>query len=178
MWLFAQTGTIQGFDRLRERLLASQPEFLRRNIRGETDSEFFFYLFLSFLHDAGHLTDAHVAPEHVASALRASIALVDRLSAEEGHGENRGDILVTNGEHLMAVHRNGGMAYRVLKGRHDVEDLLGEDGLVKTRIPSVDSTRFTLIASELESLPSGWAPVEGRRVVTMTRTADPVLEPL
>src|SRR5690606_27245264 len=30
MWLFAQTGTIGGFDRLRERLLSSQPEFLRR----------------------------------------------------------------------------------------------------------------------------------------------------
>jgi len=27
----------------------------RRNVRGDTDSELFFYLFLSFLHDAGHL---------------------------------------------------------------------------------------------------------------------------
>ncbi|HEX2673841.1 MAG TPA: class II glutamine amidotransferase, partial [Polyangiaceae bacterium] len=42
MWLFAQTGTIFGFERLRERLLASQPEFLRKNVRGETDSELFF----------------------------------------------------------------------------------------------------------------------------------------
>src|SRR5687767_9194762 len=45
-WLFAQTGTIQGFEELRERLLGSMPEFLRRNVRGETDSELFFYLFL------------------------------------------------------------------------------------------------------------------------------------
>jgi glutamine amidotransferase len=178
MWLFAQTGTVQGFERLRERLLASQPEFLRRNVRGETDSELFFYLFLSFLHDAGHLNEGHVAPEHVASALRSSIALVDRLSAEEGKGENHGDTLVTNGEHLLAVHRNGGMAYRVLKGRHDVEELLGEAGLRQSRIPSVDSTRFTLIASELDGLPAGWTAVGDRTVVTLTRGDDPTFEPL
>ena len=29
-----QTGTIVGFERLRSRLLESQPEFLRRNVRG------------------------------------------------------------------------------------------------------------------------------------------------
>jgi predicted glutamine amidotransferase len=178
MWLFAQTGTIQGFERLRDRLLASQPEFLRRNVRGDTDSELFFYLFLSFLHDAGHLSEGHVAPEHVRAALRASISLVDRLSAEEGFGENRGDILVTNGEHLIAVHRNGVMAYRVLKGRHDVEELLGEEGMRKTRIPSVDTTRFTLIASELDSLPPGWARVADRAIVTLTRSEDPTSEPL
>ncbi len=178
MWLFASTGTIDGFDRLRERLLASQPEFLRRNVRGDTDSELFFYLFLSFLHDAGHLGDGPVEPEHIRSALRSSISLVDRLSAEEGFAENTGDILVTNGEQMVAVHRQGAMAYRVLKGRHDVEELLGEDGLKRTRIPSVDSTRFTLVASELESLPPGWTPVDERAIVTLTRSDDPVSEPL
>jgi predicted glutamine amidotransferase len=177
-WLFAQTGTIQGFDRLRERLLASQPEFLRRSVRGETDSELFFYLFLSFLHDAGHLNDTHVSPEHIRAALRASIALVDRLSAEEGQGENRGDILVTNGEHMIAVHRANIMAYRVVKGRHDVEELLGEDGLRRTRIPSVDSTRFTMLAAELEAVPAGWQAVEGPKVITLTRADDPVSEQL
>jgi predicted glutamine amidotransferase len=177
-WLFAQTGTIVGFERLRDRLLESQPEFLRRNIRGDTDSEMFFYLFLSFLHDAGHLNDAHVAPEHVATAVRASISLVDRLSAEEGHAENRGDILVTNGEHMVAVHRNGTMAYRVVRGRQDVEELLGTESMRQARIPSIDSTHFTVIASELETTPVGWTLVDSPRIVTLTRTDDPVSEPL
>jgi predicted glutamine amidotransferase len=177
-WLFAQTGTIEGFDRLRERLLASMPEFLRRNVRGETDSELFFYLFLSFLHDAAHLGENNIASEHIAAALRASISLVDRLSAEEGHAENCGNILVTNGELLVSVHRNGLMAYRVLKGRHDVEELLGEESLRKIRIPSIDSTRFSLIASELEDVPAGWTQVEDRCIVTLTRTDEPHSEAL
>lgn len=178
MWLFAHSGTIAGYEQLHERLLQSQPEFLRRNIRGETDSERLFYLFLSFLHDAGHLSDGAAPVEHVIAALRASISLVDRLSAEEGHPENAGDVLVTNGESMVAVHRNPGMAYRVLKGRSDVEELLGEEGLRKTRIPSIDSTRFSLIASELDSVPSGWTKVPDRSIVTLTRSDDPVVEPL
>jgi predicted glutamine amidotransferase len=177
-WLFAHSGTIDGCERLRDRLLEAQPEFLRRNVRGETDSELLFYLFLSFLHDAGSLADGNAPPAHIAQALRASVALVDRLSAEEGFPENRGDILVTNGESMLAVHRNGGMAYRVLKGRMDVEELLGEEGMRKTRIPSIDSTRFSILASELQSLPSGWTAVADRSIVTLTRSDDPTVDPL
>ncbi len=178
MWLFAKTGTIGGFARLRDRLLASQPEFLRRNVRGDTDSELFFYLFLSFLYDAGHLDETHVAPEHVTAALRASVALVDRLSAEEGYPQNSGDVLVTNGEYLVAMHRDGLMGFRELRGRYDVEELLGEEGVHKARIPSVDSTRFTLLASGLEENPERWTPVKERSMVIATRTDAPIFEPL
>ncbi len=177
-WVFAQTGTIGGFDGLRERLLASQPEFLRRNVRGETDSECFFYLFLSFLHDAGHLSEAHVEPEHVAAALRASIALVDRLSAEEGQTPNGGNILVTNGETMMAVHRDGVMAYRVLRGKFDVEELLGEEATRRAGIPSIESMHFTIIASDLDAVPTGWTAVEGRSIVTLSRVKAPEIEAL
>ncbi len=177
-WLWAQTGTIVGFDRLRERLIGSQPEFLRRNVRGETDSELFFYLFLSFLHDAGSLHDGNVSPEAIGAALRASIALVDRLSAEEGFERNSGDILVTNGERMVAVHRNGNLAHRTLKGRFDIESLLGEERVRRARIPSIDSTHFTLAASELETIPSGWTEVPARSLVTLTRTDDPLVEAL
>lgn len=177
-WLFAQTGTVEGFLRLRERLLESLPEFLRRNVRGDTDSELFFHLFLSFLHDAGQLNDGHVPTEHVAASLRSCVALVDRLSAEEGFGKNSGDTLVTNGEQMVALHRNGGMAYRVLRGRFDIEELLGAESRMHLRIPAIESTHFTLIASELDSVPQGWTPVDSPSIVTLTRTDDPAVEPL
>ena len=114
----------------------------------------------------------------MASALRSSISLVDRLSAEEGHAVNKGDILVTNGEQMLAVHRNGNMAYRVVRGRTDVEELLGAESMRQVRIPSIDSTHFTLIASELDSIPAGWKAVSSPSIVTLTRTDDPASEPL
>jgi glutamine amidotransferase len=176
-WLFAQTGTIGGFSMLRDRLLESQPEFLRRNVRGDTDSELFFYLFLSFLHDAGHLAEQLVAPEHIQAALRASISLVDRLSAEEGYPNNTGDLLVTNGEYLVGVHRGAEhMAYRVLKGRHDVEELLGDDGMQQARIPNVDTTHFSIVVSGLDGVPGAWKNVADRTFITMTRADDPTFE--
>lgn len=178
-WLFAQTGTIFGFAALRERLLESMPEFLRRNVRGDTDSELFFYLFLSFLHDAGHLAEQVVAPEHTRAALRASMSLVDRLSAEEGFPKNTGDLLVTNGEYIVGAHRGEEqMAYRVLQGRHDVEELLGGDGLQQARIPNVDTTHFSIVASGLGQVPTAWLTVEDRSFVTMTRAEDPLFEPI
>jgi glutamine amidotransferase len=177
-WLFAQTGTIEGFERLRARLLESTPEFLRRNVRGETDSECFFYLFLSFLHDAGHLDDAHAQGEHVAAALRASIALVDRLSAEEGHAENSGDILVTNGELLIAVSRTGSVFSRRWKGRYEIEELLGEDGLRKARIPSIESSCFSLVATEVEATPPGFQLAPARSVLHLSRSDEPRIESL
>jgi glutamine amidotransferase len=176
-WLFAQTGTVGGFSMLRERLLESQPEFLRRNVRGDTDSELFFYLFLSFLHDAGHLAEQVVSPEHIRTALRASISLVDRLSAEEGFPKNAGDLLVTNGEYLVGVHRGTERtAYRVLKGRQDVEELLGDDGMQQARIPNVDTTHFSIVVSGLEVVPDGWHNVAQQAFVTMTRADDPTFE--
>ena len=37
-WLFAMTGTLPAFESIRERLIASVPEFLRSSVRGETDA--------------------------------------------------------------------------------------------------------------------------------------------
>ena len=48
-WLFAHTGTIEGFDASRPALLASLPDHFRRGIHGETDSEHAFALFLDVL---------------------------------------------------------------------------------------------------------------------------------
>lgn len=178
-WLFAQTGTILGFAALKDRLLESQPEFLRRNVRGDTDSELFFYLFLSFLHDAGHLSDHVVAPEHVRAALRASMSLVDRLSAEEGFPANTGDLLVTNGEYVLGAHRaEEHMAYRVLRGRHDIEELLGGDDLSQSRIPNVDTAHFSIVACGLGEVSARWQTVAPRSFVTFTRSEDPVFEPI
>jgi hypothetical protein len=130
------------------------------------------------LHDAGHLERAHTSHEAITAALRASVALVDRLSAEEGFGPNAGDILVTDGERMVAVHRNGTMLVRVLKGKSDVEELLGEDSGKRTRIPSVESTHFTLIVSEADTVPLGFGALEGRSLVSLTRTDEPLVEPL
>lgn len=177
-WLFAQTGTIDAFPELHERLRASLPEFLRRDVRGETDSELLFHLFLSFLHDSGHLVEEPLNPNTTRAALRATLALVDRLCAEEGKEPSRLNILVTDGEHIVAVHRSAPMAYRLYEGRADLERVLGDDSLRRIRLPDAASCHFTLIASDFDKLPRGWVEVPQGSLVTLTRTATPAVEPL
>src|SRR5579863_5157667 len=85
-WLFAQTGTVPDFERVRDRLTASVPDFLRSGIRGDTDAEVIFHVFLSFLHDAGRLNDGVVEPSFVREGLRSSLAVIDGMTSEVGTG--------------------------------------------------------------------------------------------
>ena len=177
-WLFANTGTIQGFSELRERLSGSLPEFLRRDVRGETDSELLFHLFLSFLHDAGQLAEALVEPAATRAALRSTLALIDRLCAEEGQPPSTLNILVTDGEHMVAAHRSETMAHRFFEGRADLERVLGDDARWRMRLPDTASCHFSLLASDFDKAPRGWVEVPRDSFVTLTRTAPPAVEPI
>src|SRR6516164_4023779 len=117
-WLFAQTGTVPEFEQVRERLVASVPDFLRGDIRGETDAEVMFHVFLSFLHDAGLLGDGLVDASVVREALRSSLAVVDGMTAEVGAAPGKLNLMVSNGGHIVALHRSDApMCMRTLSGK-------------------------------------------------------------
>lgn len=178
-WLFAQTGTLGVFDSIRERLLSSVPEFLRGNIRGETDSEIVFHVFLSFLHDAGMLNDGTVPASAVREALRSSLAVIEGMAAEVGDGVLKTNLLVSNGDVLVAVHKNAEMSYRVFSGKSDADIILGEDLQLRRRAPELAHMHFTLVASDLDvELPPRWKPIALNSVVTMTRVDAPKIEAL
>jgi len=181
-WMFAQTGTVTLFDQVRERLLASVPEFLRAGIRGDTDSELLFHVFLSFLHDAGRLNQGVDAPPMVRDALRSTIAVIDGLTAEVGGEPAPLNLFVTNGEFVVAIHRappEREMRYRTYAGRSDAELLIGDDLALKRKIPEVAGMHFVLLASDFDEPPSTrWKPVAQNAIVTLTRGHEPEIETL
>ncbi len=188
-WLFAQTGTLPSFDAIRERLVASVPEFLRSSIRGETDAEILFYVFLSFLHDAGRLNDAVIDPSHVRDALRSSVAVVDGMAAEVGGAPAAINMMVSDGEAVFSLHRGAQMAYRVFAGKQDAEMLIGDDLALRRRTPEIGQMHFTLLAGDFDEewqvAPSGptagqsrWKVVPERAIVTLERGKDPHIEAL
>ncbi len=195
-WLFAQTGTIAQFDAVRDRLVTSVPEFLRSGIRGETDAEVFFHVFLSFLHDAGKLNDGAVESAVVREALRSSLAVVDGMTAEVGGEPGALNLLVSNGDYMVAVHRAQTMAYRVLRGKDDADAIIGEDTLLRRKSAELSRMHFVLVASDFDLVPSPdthdapasshtsagapprWKTVGDRALVTLTRGDEPVVEAL
>jgi len=175
-WLFVHHGTVNAFVRPRERLMESIPDFLRGNIRGETDSELVFYLFLSFLHDAGKLrgpTDPAVMTE----ALRGTCTLLDRLAMEEG-ADDAGvmGILVCDGEHIAGLNRNAHLAFRLVHGENDIDALLPEDALRNRRLVDMARVRFTIIASGLTEPRVGWSLLPTPCTITTSRLDEPMVE--
>lgn len=185
-WIFAQTGTVAQFDQVRDRLLASVPEFLRGGIRGETDSELLFHVFLSFLHDSGRLNDGVGDPGPVRDALRSSLAVVDGMTAEVGGEPADLNLLATNGDFVVAVSRardaastGREMRYRVFAGKNDAEMLIGDDAQLRRKTPELAHMHIALIASDFdEAPPARWKPVAEHAIVTMTRGQDPHIEKL
>jgi glutamine amidotransferase len=177
-WIFAHTGNLPAFASLRERLLESIPQFLRRNVRGDTDSELLFHLFLSFLHDAGGLDRTVIAPADAHKALRSTIVLLDRLSAEEGGAPLVGNIALTDGEAIVALHAGAPMVYRVFQGRHDLGNILGDDWLRRARSADLETSKLQLMVADHEGSPRGFTPVPDRSILTLTRATEPTVEPL
>lgn len=187
-WLFAMTGTLSSFDSIRERLFSSVPEFLRSSIRGETDAEILFYVFLSFLHDAGRLNDAVTAPSQVREALRSSVAVVDGMAAEVGGAPSQVNVMLSDGENLFALHRGAQMGYRVFAGKGDADALIGDDLGLRRKTPELAQMHFTLLASDFDdessiaaSSPatrSRWKVILERAIVTVERGHEPNIEAL
>jgi glutamine amidotransferase len=180
-WLFAQTGTVSSFDKVRDRLVSSVPEFLRSGIRGDTDAEVAFYVFLSFLHDAGRLNSSVVESSLIRDALRSSLSLLDGMTAEVGGETVQLNAMVSNGDQLVAVHRSPTpMVVRELAGKADAEALIGDDAQLRRKIPEVARMHFTVAASDFdEARPNGrWRVVPDSAIVTMSRDSGASIEAL
>jgi predicted glutamine amidotransferase len=178
-WVFAQTGTISEFDHIRDRLGENVPDFLRSGIRGDTDAEVLFHVFLSFLHDAGRLNDGQVEAPVMAEALRSCLAVVDGITSEVGAPVANLNLLVSNGSQLIAVHRSdSAMRMRVYSGKGDADLIIGEDPQLRRKIPELQRTHFSLVASDFDDAPPNgrWKAVPDCAIVTLSRDDDPKIE--
>jgi predicted glutamine amidotransferase len=104
-WIFCHSGTIDRFEAIQEDMLRSIPDFLRRNIRGNTDSEHLFHLFLSFLNDTGRIDDPRIPPRVAAEALASTMSYLDRLVTDRGGAPQDGCCIVSQGECLLGYRR-------------------------------------------------------------------------
>ena len=121
-WLFAHNGTIPDWDRVRAPLEALIDPSLRDELRGETDSERCFLLFLSLLRRRCELERANA--EAAGAAMAETVALVREIAE---HGEHRASttFLATDGRVLLACRRG-----RTLFLSSPAPDRHGESGYV------------------------------------------------
>jgi glutamine amidotransferase len=179
-WVFAQSGVIHGFPSIQAGLLQNVPDFLRRNIRGHSDSEHAFHLFLAFLHDSGKLDDPNVRATDVASALAGTIATIDRLLG--GAAPSAVNFVVTNGRSMLAVRRGRPMWARKTEGivdcpvcRESTTDWRADRD---RRRVTHEHLRSVLVASEPEKTEGAWEEVPESSVFAIGRDLTTSVLPL
>jgi predicted glutamine amidotransferase len=166
-WLFGLVGETTGFHQVRERLLQSVPDFLRRNIRGRSPSEHIFHLFLAFLHDGGLLESLSPQPEAVRRALHESVTFVDNLLASAGSPPTRLALVATNGRCLVAEAHGHSIQFLGIEGIADCPVCRGKShGLDDRRIAHEALRAMVVEANGGSTTRPGWSSVpEGGALV-------------
>ena len=101
-WLFAHNGTLHGWEAARARLEEQIDPALRGELRGETDSERCFLVFLTRLRKRCALEGADVAS--AAAALAETVALVRQI-VEPAEKPASTTFIATDGRLLLACRR-------------------------------------------------------------------------
>lgn len=105
-WLLAHNGTVARFKKVqsvREAIAAEIDADLRAEIRGETDSERCFYLFLTVLRAQARLEGPTLA--EVRRALAETTARVTRIADPHAESPTTLNLVVTDGRVLAATRR-------------------------------------------------------------------------
>jgi len=158
-WMFCHTGTLDRFETVKDDMLRAIPDFIRRNIRGNADSEHLFHLFLSFMNDTGRIDDPRVRPEVVAQALASTYAYMDRLISDRGGTPSVGCCVLSNGSVLVATRR--GQDLKLF--RNSSYQCPGPDGRPQ---PAPHLKAVAIIGGVTPALP-GWENVAERAIVTV-----------
>ncbi len=101
-WAFAHNGTVADFHQHRRELEAEIDPPFRTLLRGETDSERCFYIFMSKL--AALTPPTEVDVQSVASALAEAMQVVSRLT-DRSDLQSSLNFLVTDGRRMAATRR-------------------------------------------------------------------------
>jgi glutamine amidotransferase len=104
-WSFVHNGTLKDFEKHRRAVEALIGPQFRPNVKGTTDSERCFQIFLTRLSARGPLEGA-VRMDDVASALAETMGLVSSITDVPGEERSAMNFLVTNGEVMVATRRH------------------------------------------------------------------------
>ncbi len=117
-WLLAHIGEATFDDDLVVTLREALPDFLVRNVHGETDSEPALHLFFDFLRQRAHIDHPIVAVDALVESLRETVRFIHKSVRD--NGSERPPLLnflFTSGRMLMACnYSDSTLAYLELRG--------------------------------------------------------------
>jgi glutamine amidotransferase len=176
-WLFAHHGTLPDFEARRADVLATVPDFLARNIRGQTDSEALFHLVLAELHRAQKLDDLTVSPQVMRDAVAGALGTCARVLGAEATKSMECALALTNGRTLL-VSRRGSPLFLLEQGAiHDCPVCRDTATALARRDRRIDHEhlRALVCVGGLPSAPTGapWRELPNDHAVTVSHDVRP-----
>ncbi len=170
-WMFCHSGTLPESARLRERLVPLLPDFLRRQVRGDTGSDLLFALFLNHIRDADGLDDPLTDPARGAQSLGRTVRLIEEASGEIGSSTGALNFIATNGSMLLATRRGPeSLFYSLLEG----SPLCGRCGIEASAAETLPLVRAhqrrrTVAVASDPTHPSNWIEIPDGSAIAIGR---------
>ncbi|MBU1240150.1 hypothetical protein KKF84_04165 [Myxococcota bacterium] len=118
-WFFAMLGSSLREHIIKGWLSGTLPAFLKRNIRGQSEQEHVFHLFLSYLHDSGILNAYSFPEELLATALTRTYDTWQLFLQDAGIENPRSAFVLTDGRAIIAMASHEDlMGYKFINGIH------------------------------------------------------------
>ncbi len=167
-WLFAHNGTLHGFDRLREPLLARIPAPLRERVLGTTDTETLFFYLLASMQEAGlaNCGSGVSCGRRLGDALQDAMDGLYRLTLELDVPPPIANFILTNGS-VFVANRSGRELYMATQ-KHSCRDFATCPAEKLCMRPTREDERVNhlIVASERIGDEDRWEMVpEGHMVV-------------
>ena len=126
VWTFVHNGNIKGFEGIKPLLLQEIDPSLKKQIKGDTDSEAVFFLILSYLNKNIGLSNSKMDPKKVLASINEACAKVCHIAGElcpndkAEASENFLTFLLSDGDRIWA-HQGGKHLYYRLSYRSNGE---------------------------------------------------------
>jgi hypothetical protein len=138
------------------------PDFLRRNIRGNSDSELFFHLILAGLHTQNAL-EGETGDDAIVSAVGTAVKRIDELA---GAATSTLNMILSNGRGMCALRRGPAFGYREHEGLEDPAEPGEERHSVRPGSPPL---HYTILVSGGAGVPNGFEALADASLLTLTR---------
>jgi predicted glutamine amidotransferase len=159
-WLFAHVGTVRAFEEIKEPLLAALPDFLRRNIRGSSDSELLFHTMLAGLWSRGQLDAAEPSLTTVLESMGEAVQTIDKLAG----GASTLNAILSNGRFMYALRHGASFGYTEHVGLQDP----AEPGEERAR-PGSPLLHYVMLVSGGQEVPAGYQTLQEGHVAAISR---------
>ncbi len=150
-WLFVHQGTINRFRKIKPRILRKLPAAYKKMIKGNTDSEHLFFLFLTMLRGQGAIKKGDIPFESAIEGLRKCYGMIrefcDEAEVEESPTLN---FILSNGKYLIASRSGIPMYYLLSDNSFETEtEFCSNITGLKYELQNIpDELKFLIVASE------------------------------